>query len=123
MIKKILSVAVLAAGVLLGASAYAAVDINKADQAALESLKGVGPAIAERILTERKKGEFKSWADVESRVKGIKGATAGKLSDAGLTVNGMTRAVRVAEGGSARPASASGRSTADQAESSPVMKK
>jgi len=123
MIKKILSIVVLAAGLLLGAPAYAAVDINKADKAALESLKGVGPSLADRILSERKKGEFKSWADVESRVKGIKDKTAGKLSDAGLTVNGMTRAVRVADGGTTKPGTASTRSASDQAESSPVMKK
>lgn len=122
MIRKILSIVVLVAGVLLGAPAHAAVDINKADKAALENLKGVGPALAERIITERKKGEFKSWPDVEGRVKGIKGKTAIKLSDAGLTVNGMTRAVQVPQG-TVKPASGSSRSTSDSAESSSVMKK
>jgi competence protein ComEA len=39
-----------------------------------------------RILKARESGPFKSWADLMARVKGIKPATATKLSVAGLTV-------------------------------------
>jgi len=70
------------------AAAFASVDINKANQAELEAVKGVGTVTAGKILTERKKGSFKDWADVMQRVGGIKDAKAGKLSAAGLTVNG-----------------------------------
>ena len=90
MIKMILLAMLFVANAVLGV-AYAAIDINKADKAGLESVSGIGPATADRILTERKKGEFKDWADVENRVKGIKGAKAGKLSQAGLTVNGAAK--------------------------------
>lgn len=70
------------------ATAFAAVDVNKADQAALESVKGIGTKVSVRILDERKKGQFKDWADLMTRVKGIKHGTAVRLSKEGLTVNG-----------------------------------
>ncbi len=68
--------------------AFAQVDVNKADAAALDSVKGIGPAKSKAILAERAKGEFKDWADFEQRVKGIGEKNAAKLSEAGLTVNG-----------------------------------
>ena len=84
MFKKLIA-AVLA---LVAATAFAAVDINKATLAELEAVKGVGTSTASKLLDERKKGQFKDWADVQQRVKGIKEARAAKLSAAGLTVNG-----------------------------------
>ncbi len=71
--------------------AFAQVDVNKADQAALDSVKGIGPAKSKAILEERKKGEFKDWADFEQRVKGIGEKNAIKLSEAGLQVNGKSK--------------------------------
>lgn len=72
--------------------AFAAVDVNKADQAALDGVKGIGPKVSKTILDERKKGgDFKDWADFETRVKGIGDKNAAKLSDSGLTVNGQQR--------------------------------
>ena len=68
--------------------ALAAVDINKGDQAALESVKGIGPAMSGRLLEERKKSPFKDWPDVIARVKGIGEGNAAKFSENGLTVNG-----------------------------------
>ncbi|GJI88422.1 MULTISPECIES: ComEA family DNA-binding protein [Duganella] len=68
--------------------AFAQVDVNKADAAALDSIKGIGPAKSKAILEERKKGDFKDWPDLEKRVKGIGEKSAVKLSQAGLTVNG-----------------------------------
>lgn len=72
--------------------AFAQADVNKADQAALDGIKGIGPKMSKNILDERKKGgEFKDWSDLEIRVKGIGEKNAVKLSDAGLTVNGQPR--------------------------------
>ena len=69
--------------------AFAQVDVNKADTAALDGVKGVGPAMSKAILTEREKaGEFKDWADFQKRVKGVGDKKAMKLSEAGLQVNG-----------------------------------
>jgi len=71
--------------------AFAQVDVNKADVAALDSVKGVGPKMSKAILDERAKGEFKDWADFEKRVKGVGEKSSAKLSAAGLQVNGKSR--------------------------------
>lgn len=86
MLKKLLvTVATLIASI---GFAFAQVDVNKADQAALDGIKGIGPATAKKILDERSKGgAFKDWPDLEKRVKGIGAKNAVKLSQAGLTVN------------------------------------
>jgi competence protein ComEA len=91
MIKKLL----LAVATLIATTgfAFAQVDINKADQAALDSVKGIGPAKSKQILDERTKGgQFKDWEDFEKRVKGIGSKNAAKLSQAGLQVNGQSKA-------------------------------
>jgi competence protein ComEA len=73
--------------------AFAQVDVNKADQAALDGVKGIGPKMSKSILDERKKnGDFKDWADFQKRVKGIGDKNSDKLSKAGLTVNGQSKA-------------------------------
>ncbi|HEX8609824.1 MAG TPA: helix-hairpin-helix domain-containing protein [Telluria sp.] len=69
--------------------AFAQVDVNKADAAALDSVKGIGPSTSKLILEERTKGgEFKDWADFSKRVKGVGDKRAVKLSQAGLQVAG-----------------------------------
>lgn len=80
-------------GVILGLTmlmgqAYAAVEVNSADQTALESVRGLGPSKAKAILTERKKnGPFKDSNDLHTRVKGIGEKTVERLMSNGLTVN------------------------------------
>ena len=69
--------------------AFAAVDVNKATPAQLDSIKGIGPATSGRIIDERKKGNFKSWEDFIARVKGIGESNAAKFSAEGLTVGGV----------------------------------
>jgi competence protein ComEA len=73
---------------LFAAAAFAAVDVNKATQADLDGIKGIGPAIATKIMDERKKGSFKDWQDFIERVKGVGEGNAAKFSAEGLTVNG-----------------------------------
>jgi len=70
------------------AAAFAAVDVNKATQAELESVKGIGPSISGRILDERRKSPFKDWSDMTDRVKGVGEHNAARFSKDGLTVNG-----------------------------------
>ena len=66
-----------------------AIEVNTANQAQLEMVKGVGTRLSEQILVERtERGPFKDWADLTSRVKGLRAAKAAQLSSAGLTVNG-----------------------------------
>jgi competence protein ComEA len=72
--------------------AFAQVEVNKADQAALDGVKGIGPSLSKTIIAERKKnGDFKDWADLQKRVKGIGDKSSDKLSQAGLTVNGQSK--------------------------------
>ncbi len=72
----------LAALSLCATCVLAAVDINTAEQAKLESVKGIGTDLSDRILAERKKAEFRDWPDLMRRVKGIGAATAARLSAA-----------------------------------------
>jgi competence protein ComEA len=69
-------------------ASQAAVELNKASQAELETVKGIGPSMSTKILDERKNGAFKDWSDVVSRVKGVGPGNASKFSADGLTVNG-----------------------------------
>ena len=79
----------LAAALALSATfAFAAVEVNKASQAELETIKGVGPAMSAKILEARKAGTFKDWPDLAGRVKGIGRGNSVKFSGEGLTVNG-----------------------------------
>ncbi len=84
MIKKLLATLLA----LFAAAAFAAVDANKATQAELEAVKGIGPAISTKIIDERKKAPFKDWNDMVERVKGVGDGNAAKFSTEGLTVNG-----------------------------------
>jgi competence protein ComEA len=77
---------------LLAASAFASVDLNRASQAELETVKGIGPAVSTRILGERKNGSFKSWDDFVARVKGVGEGSAATFSQGGLTVDGKAYA-------------------------------
>ena len=79
-------VAALAA--LLATSAFAAVEANKATQAELEAISGIGPAISANIVAERKKGDFKDWNDLFKRVQGVGDRSAAKFSAGGMTING-----------------------------------
>ena len=74
--------------VLFCSWSWAAVDVNKATEAELVQIKGIGPAIASTIVETRKQGAFKSWDDFIARVKGIGQANADKFSQGGLTVDG-----------------------------------
>ena len=71
-------------------AAFAAVDVNKASEAELDGIKGIGPATTRVIVAERKKAEFKNWEDLIARVKGFGPKTAAKFSAEGLTVGGAT---------------------------------
>lgn len=105
MLKKI-AVALLGSMMFAGI-AVAAVEVNSADQAALDSVTGVGPATSQAIIAEREKnGKFRDWADLQQRVKGIGERNVVKLSAAGLVVNGQPHAASGAP--ASRPAAAQG---------------
>jgi competence protein ComEA len=91
--------------------AFAAVDANKASQAELEAIKGIGPVISTLIISERKKSEFKDWTDLVTRVKGVGDKSAAKFSEGGLTVNGQAYAGAPA---TAAPAKSTGTKVAEK---------
>ena len=67
------------------AGAFAAVDVNTAGPADLDSVKGIGPGTSTKLLEVRKAGKFKDWADLIERMPGIGEKRAAKLSSEGLT--------------------------------------
>lgn len=69
-------------------SCFAALDINQATEAELDSMKGIGPGTSSKILDERKKAAFKDWNDFITRVQGIGAVKAARFSAEGVTVNG-----------------------------------
>ena len=69
-------------------AAFAAVDVNKATDAELDGVKGIGPVTTRLITSERKKSEFKNWDDFITRVKGVGDKRAAEFSASGLTVGG-----------------------------------
>ncbi|GCB03724.1 helix-hairpin-helix domain-containing protein [Ralstonia sp. SET104] len=84
MLKKLLSVLLVSLSML--SAAWAAVDVNTADHAALETLSGIGPKRSKSIIEERTtSGPFKDAADFKARVPGIGDKTLSKLESEGLT--------------------------------------
>ncbi|MGA0013097.1 MAG: ComEA family DNA-binding protein [Burkholderiaceae bacterium] len=63
------------------------VNVNTADAKQLQQVKGIGPSMAQKIVTARKKGgEFKSAADLSRRVKGLGEKRLVKLKTNGLLI-------------------------------------
>ena len=84
MFKRFLLSAFFASG---SAVAAAPIDVNAADEAALRSLKGIGPVKARAIVEERAAhGPFKDAADLAARVKGLGGSTLERLRNEGLAI-------------------------------------
>lgn len=74
----------------LGAQAQSPLlELNQADRAELESLPGIGPQLAERLLAERARAPFNDWPDLLRRVRGLGPSLARRLSGAGLRINGQ----------------------------------
>ena len=69
-------------------NAFAAVDVNQASRAELETVKGIGPGLSGKILDARKTASFKNWDDFVERVGGVGAGNAARFSQAGLTVAG-----------------------------------
>ncbi len=111
MLKKILVVAMWFAGL---AQAWAAVDVNSANDEALRGIKGIGPAKARAIVEEREAhGPYKDTADLARRVSGIGEKSVERLVAEGLTV-GAAKAPAAAPPaaaarGAAAPAKAGGK--------------
>ena len=64
-------------------------DINQANEAELDSVKGMGPVLSAKVLKARSNGPFKDWQDLMQRVSGIRQNKAQQFSEQGLTVDGQ----------------------------------
>lgn len=63
-----------------------ALDANVASQSELESIRGIGPAIAARIIAERERGPYVDLDDLRDRVRGVGAASLRRMAEAGLEV-------------------------------------
>jgi competence protein ComEA len=63
--------------------------INQANEAELDSVKGMGPALNAKVLKARTQGLFKDWNDLVQHISGIRQNKATQFSEQGLTVNGQ----------------------------------
>ena len=66
-----------------------ALEINQANEAELDSIKGMGPAMTRKVLAARTEKPFINWKDLMSRVTGIGKNKAQQFSDQGVLVNGL----------------------------------
>jgi hypothetical protein len=93
------------AGVTPGlAEVRLSVEINTATDEQLQSLRGIGPAMAGRIIAERARAPFSSLADFDERVKGVGTITLRRWVTDGLVLATPVRAAG-AQRSSARSAS------------------
>ena len=99
-------------------NAFAAIDVNQASQAELESVKGIGPGLSAKIMKARQASSFKTWDDLVDRVSGVGPGNAARFSQAGMTVSGAAY-----NGSAAQPMKAAKASKADKAEKAPKAAK
>ena len=97
-------------------AAFAAVDVNKATDAELDGIKGIGPVTTKLITSERKKGDFKNWDDFITRVKGVGDKRAAEFSASGLTVGGSAYAGPSASDAKAKAAKADAKADAKKSD-------
>jgi hypothetical protein len=67
-------------------------------------IKGIGPSLAKSIIDERKKGDFKDWADFEKRVKGVKEKRAAEIVGRGFAHQRPVGSASLVPAPSAKPA-------------------
>jgi|GEM_PF-1237816 competence protein ComEA len=63
-----------------------ALDLNHASVDELQSISGVGPKMAQRIVTERARGPFESLDNLAERVSGVGSKRIDRFKAAGLKV-------------------------------------
>ena len=98
-------------------NAFAAIDVNQASQAELETVKGIGPGLSAKIMKARQTSSFKTWDDLVDRVSGVGPGNAARFSQAGLTVAGAAYS-----GSTAQPAKAAKASKAEKADKATKVK-
>lgn len=85
-VRRALVRASLTCGLSLALAPGLALDLNLATEAELDNLAGFGPAFTARVMQARAEQPFQSWADFIRRVKGVRQATATRLSRQGARI-------------------------------------
>lgn len=83
---------------LAATRAQAQVEANHATQQQLQTVRGIGPVLAERIVQARAQRAFTDWQDFEQRVPGVGPKTAQSLSLHGLRIAGRSFGAELAHG-------------------------
>ena len=78
------------------------VELNTATDEQLQSLRGIGPAMAGRIIAERARAPFSSLDDFDERVKGV-----GTITLRRWVTDGLVLATPVQASGPQRPSASS----------------
>ncbi len=112
-------VAFIVACFALTGAAWASVEVNSADTAQLESIKGIGPSLSGKILAARKQGAFRDWSDLSTRVSGVGEKNSAAFSRAGLTVGGKPKDGAPVSGEATSGKSAAGKSAAKKPAADP----
>ncbi|OZI65666.1 ComEA family DNA-binding protein [Bordetella genomosp. 1] len=82
----LLAALTLLSGLVLPGGDAHAIDVNRADAQQLQTVRGIGPQMAGRIVTERdRNGPFASLEALRERVRGIGEKKLQALRDAGLS--------------------------------------
>jgi hypothetical protein len=82
------------AGVWSAAPAMAAIDLNQATRAEIESVRAVGVELTERLLQARSAGPFVDWQDLRQRVKGVSRKALEGFAEAGFQIKGQAPPTR-----------------------------
>ena len=74
-------------------AANTAIDANRATAEQLQTLRGIGPAMAARIIAERERHPFASLDDLARRVRGVGARRLRQWQEAGLVLSSRPSAV------------------------------
>ena len=103
----LLGLALMGGLALPGGNAHA-LDVNQADASQLQTMRGIGPSMAQRILTERERnGPFATLDALRERVRGIGEKKLQSLREAGLSA-GTGQGVPATAATSAAPSGTAG---------------
>jgi competence protein ComEA len=85
---RFLLAACLAVSIVGPAAALPSVDANTATSVELEAVVGIGPALAQRIIAERRNAPFRNLEDLRARVRGVGEVKLRRMRESGLVVGG-----------------------------------